>query len=175
MTLRGRSLGTSVSRRRSVKLPTGCVAAMIFALPLACAEPVPIALSALRHDEGDTALVDEAVAILGVEWEPSTRSRGTVHLTLIDGDPSDTTQFDSAGVTVIGQRRCWKAVIALRHPTIVAHELGHALGLDHVCEAPCPSELAENLMNGETSLGTELSDEQTETIDRERGRLTRCR
>ena len=146
---------------------------LVFALAFAsgCGEPLPIQIGSLRHDPGDEALVDEAVAMLGLEWEHSTKLRGTIVLALVDPAGNET----NAGLALIQNKRCYKAAISLREPRFVAHEIGHLLGLDHVCEAPCPDELSDNLMNGEMALGNELTEDQFDDLDKGRRILTHCR
>ncbi|MEM6990112.1 MAG: reprolysin-like metallopeptidase [Myxococcota bacterium] len=144
------------------------------ALTGGCGEPVPVALTSLGAGmDDDEELVDEAFAILGLPWEPTKRTRGTVHLTLVGeaGLPLE----DKQGKTVLRTFRCIKSVVATRHARAIAHELGHALGLDHSCEEPCPDELADNLMAGVFSLGSDLNDEQYDELERGRRRLTSCR
>lgn len=153
---------------RVSKLATGLVVALGFG---ACGEPVPICLSSLPTEPGDKHLVRAAAAILNVEVEFTERVRGTIHLTLAELDAGR-----GGGVTSVNTR-CVKAVTANREVRTVAHEFGHALGLQHTCEAPCPESEFENLMNGEWGVGAgvELSEEQLDNIDRGRRRLTRCR
>lgn len=159
--------------RYSMKPPHRlATAALAATLCCACGEPLPISVSALREDEGDTALVDEAVGILGMEWELSRKARGTIHLTLVDADPSD---IDFLGLTPLNGPRCFRTAVVRRNAVSIAHELGHLLGLDHVCEMPCPDSAGENLMRGDIDAGTELSEDQLETIDKERRRITHCR
>jgi len=120
------------------------------AIVLGCGEPLPIHIAALRDDPGDEALVDEAVALLGMDWEPSEKARGTVRLALVD----EVADQDNLGVSHLRAPRCYKASVAVRRVDTVAHEIGHLLGLDHVCENPCPEALRENL--GHDPLGRTL-------------------
>lgn len=140
---------------------------------VACNEPVPVHLSAIGDDADDEELVVEAFDTLGLPFEFTNRVRGTIHLTLID-PPVD--QTHGGGVTAV-RSRCHNAVVAQRRVRTIAHELGHALGLDHTCEAPCPDEHMDFLMNGEwgEGAGISLSDEEFDELDRGRRRLTRCR
>jgi hypothetical protein len=139
-----------------------------------CGEPLPISLSSLRtDDEGDKVLVDEAVAILGLTWEPTRRSYGTISLTLVDDQGPDA----SDGVSTIRKARCRKAAIAVRDPVYVAHELYHVITGDrHVCEdAECDGQWEDNLMRGTNPLGVELTEGQYDALYQGRNRLTRCR
>ena len=139
-----------------------------------CAEPVPIDLSTVPLDSDDTdyeGLVDEAFGLLGLPFELTSRTRGTIHLAVvhIDGEPH-------GGVTTLVGPRCWKSVTANASAVAIAHEVAHALGLDHVCEGEdCTAEHQDNLMNGTLAGGTELTDAQLEDLERGRRRLTRCR
>ncbi len=122
----------------------------------ACGEPVLVALSALRDDEGDRMLVDEAFAILGLDWERTTENFGSIHLTLLDGD-LDNDIPGHEGTTVIKGPRCYRSAVSVRDARLIAHEVGHLLDLDHVCDAPCPEEHGDNLMRGDSELGLELT------------------
>ena len=139
--------------------------------------PVPVQITSLRQDENDDLLMDEAFGILGLTWEHSDVVRGTLHIHLVD-DPPSLDDLDFGGITMIVKPRCHKAVVARRTPNNIAHEVVHALQRDakHVCEDPCPPELADNLMAGATqTLGSELTSEQMDEIERGYNRFTRCR
>lgn len=146
---------------------------LLILLLVACSEPIPISVSSLRPDDGDTALVDEAVAILGIAWEPSRRSYGIISLTLVDDQGAGA----SDGVSTIRKARCRKAAVAVRAPTFVAHELYHVLtGEAHVCEGEdCDGQWEDNLMRGVDPLGVELTENQFDALEKGRRRLTRCR
>lgn len=139
-----------------------------------CAEPVPVDLSTVPLDSDDTdyeGLVDDAFDILGLPFEFTSRTRGTIHLAVvhIEGEPH-------GGVTTLVGPRCWKSVTANASAVAIAHEVGHALGLDHVCEgSDCTTEHSDNLMNGTLAGGTELTDAQLEDLEQGRRRLSRCR
>jgi len=147
---------------------------LLATLCFGCAEPVPIDLSTVPLDSDETdyeRLVDDAFGILGLPFEFTSRTRGTIHLAVvhIEGEPH-------GGVTTLVGPRCWKSVTANASAVAIAHEVAHALGLDHVCDGDeCTADHADNLMNGTLAGGIELTDAQLEDLEDGRLRLTRCR
>ena len=137
----------------------------------ACSEkPLPLRVTTLRDDPNDETVVDEAVAILGHTWEPTHSAVVVTEVVLTEPDG------EIGGLTFTAVNPCIKGVLAIRNPVSLAHELGHAYGLDHVCEGEdCTAEHQDNLMNGTLAGGTELTDAQLEDLERGRRRLTRCR
>jgi len=151
------------------------ITAAFVVLASGCGQPVPVQI---RDSPGDAALVDDAFSLLGLEYEFSDRVRGTIYIALYDElDP------ESRGQT-LRRARCYKAIVAERHPWVIAHEISHALGLDH-CRATCEP---GNLMYWEYSdypkkeewedaleLGAELNAGQLDELERGRRQLVSCR
>jgi len=152
------------------------VAAAVVVTPIGCGDPdtLPINLFAVREDPNDDALLDEATAMLGLSWESTTYTRGAVVLTLVDGMDTDEIGGEAASKVL----PCFRPGVSRRDPLNVAHELGHLLGLDHVCgtltDIECSDEHNENLMNGDVLDGADLSDSQLDTVDNQARRLARC-
>jgi len=137
------------------------IAAAVVAV-IGCGQPVPVQF---KDRPGDAEVVDEAFAILGIEYETTNRTRGTIHIALVD----DYSEEAATGIRVL-DARCYKAIVAERLPQTLAHELGHALGLGHCDEACEPA----NLMYS-PSFGVGLTDDQLDDLDRGRRRITGCR
>ena len=146
-------------------------AALAVALCCACGEAVPVQLNAIEPADGDEELIEDAFAILGQPFEFSNRRRGTINIVLVD------LSEDRRGGRTIGREiRCYKALVASRHASTIAHELGHLLGLGHTCEPPdCDADDATNLMSGDERNDDLLTEEQMSELDKGRRRLTHCR
>jgi len=137
---------------------------------------VPIRVLGLpEKQDSDERLIAEAFAILDLDYEHSVRSRGTIHISLIDLNFEVDAPGTSVGQTLL-ERRCSKALVAQRDPIYVAHEVGHVLGLGHVCESSdCGPEDDGNLMHGGNAAGTELTEGQFDDLDKGSRKLNRCR
>ena len=169
MTLDIRPHGPHVAPRRRPMMPLVIAAAVVGCL--GCGQPVPIDVVSLgdRSHADDIALVDDAVALLGVEWELTEPRYGSIHLVLVEGEESP----GAEGVATRGV--CRKFAASIRAVLPLAHELGHCLGLEHICEGEaCTGDLATNLMTPGAD-GSDLTDEQLDDIDKGRRRLTACR
>ena len=150
----------------------------------ACSEkPLPLRVTTLRDDPNDETVVDEAVAILGHTWEPTHSAVVVTEVVLTEPDG------EIGGLTFTAVNPCIKGVLAIRNPVSLAHELGHAYGLDHVCDPDdcemhfcfgirkCTDDDETNLMHpfAQGHGGTDLTMDQQETIDGRVRRQSRCK
>ena len=137
----------------------------ILALLLACscAEPLPLRVRTLASSKPVKVLpevVTDACEILGVACEATDRVYGSITVDLIpipSGRVRGRSQSDHC------RRLIWVDPTPLR----VAHELGHALELDHVDDR-------SNLMHINAK-DTELDDEQLNRIEIVGGLIVGCR
>lgn len=144
-----------------------------------CGQPVPIKIggggergtSASTHED-DLRVIAEVSAILDLPLEITDRRYGSIVVHFrdaIDTDPRG---------SILLQRPCLKIVTTNRDSGPAAHEVAHALGLEHVCEGEdCADEETDNLMavNITGVLGLELTAEQHDDLARGQRRLTACR
>ena len=161
--------------------------AVLSTLLLGCGQPVPVNVLAIDRNDGpggapsaeDLELFEEAQAILGVEFEWSTREYGTIVVSLVS-EPAPT----GLGGTGVGPRFCRPSVVSLRDARTIAHEVGHILGLPHICDdgddtdpPACTDEHVGNLMHGLRGPRewVDLNDDQQEEIEKGRRRITACR
>jgi hypothetical protein len=125
----------------------------------ACAIAVPVRTASELPESEVSALLADASEILGLQLEPSTRSSGSVTLDIHESPGA------YRGRNLI-RHGCRRASWASPNAVVIAHELAHALGLDHVHDR-------RNLM-APTASGTALTAEQRATMEREAWRLSAC-
>lgn len=118
------------------------------ALAMALASCTP----ALPLSASDWTTAERAAELLGLPIEPGP---------VLSVEWSETAQTTD-------RRGCRRAVESPREPVMLAHEVGHALGLEH---DPDPANLMHAFVGRDT---TELTDEQRDAIADEAERLARC-
>jgi hypothetical protein len=130
--------------------------AFLLALSCACGEGVGLQVHAERDAE---ALLARASEVLGIALEAG---QGPIVLELVDVAPGE-----PAGRLLV-DRSCLRVVRASYSATVVAHELGHALGLEHVDD---PRNVMAVYVDDES---LELTELQRDTIEATAGSLAAC-
>jgi hypothetical protein len=145
-------VATATGRRHVIRRTFGV---LLVAL-LGCGEGLGLRVYAERDAE---TVLEQASAILGVPLE---QGDGPIVLELVDVVPGE-----PAGRLLL-ERSCLRVVRASYSPIVVAHEIGHALGLDHVDDlrnVMAPYVGAESI---------ELSESQRDTMEANARVLATC-
>lgn len=142
----------------------------LFTAAAGCGEALPLhvvdgaAPTGGMVDAETVALLEEGAGLLGLTIELVDDKRGAVVIELVDVKSEE-----NEGRQYLRQR-CRRIVRAERGPVTIAHELGHALYLDHIDDDP------ENIMSPtidrETSVW--LEDWQLDTVREEVVDLRAC-
>lgn len=135
----------------------------VLAVLSGCGEPLPINVGA---DELPIE-VEDACEILGLECEAVGDTYGAIELELVALTPPGPPRV--RGVTSDGGS-CSPSIWVEPDARLIAHELGHALGLEHVDADDVPGGLMLAMRPG-----LELSDEEMDDIERGGNRLVGCR
>lgn len=129
-------------------------------LSAACGQPLAIKIRDTREDP-DTDVILDACDVLEIECVEAQHSDGALTLILTDNDDSDTNvegeNFDRPCRPV-----SWSSG---SDPYILAHEIGHAMGLEHVDDP-------DRLMY--TTAGTLTTHRELATVWRHVDRLAAC-
>jgi hypothetical protein len=141
----------------------------IAALLAGCSETLSLRVTSARSDVRDGVirdpspemrdLLDDALGRLGVEYDLTSKVAGSVTIDLVEvaeGEPKGRTMIRSG---------CQRALRSPHDSMILAHEIGHALGLEHVDDTG-------NLMHADG--GEWLDDWQVDDLLTDARKLSRC-
>lgn len=120
----------------------------------ACAVPVGVTI------DGDPELLDDAADILGVSLHPH---GGPICVTIRPRPEGGTNG------TFVGCGWCCKTIESVADPITLAHEIGHAFGLDH--HSGSSTNLMAELISNDN---TDLTDRQRDRLADGYAKLARC-
>lgn len=126
--------------------------------------PSAVGLHVIDARASGQASVADACAILAVECVKSAEQEGAVSVILTDRGAADPDGSDWLAGKAF-RRACRPVLWASDDVYVIAHELGHVLGLDHVSDpdrlmAPIP--------------GTEVTAQELDIVERHADRLASC-
>lgn len=136
-----------------------------------CSQAVPVYLTSSDATHGKLTersekLLDESFEFWGLEWEPSDMLYGSVYIALVDVD-EPVTNYEGAAIQEV--LTCRRTLWSNFDRDILAHELGHAFGLDHVDDK-------NNIMYPRVPDGPpETTDEQWDLVQNGVDRFLLCR
>jgi hypothetical protein len=134
---------------------------MVATFSISCADTVPVYLIAKTPPH---EVLEEAGDLLGYPIELVDFRRGAIMLEIVEVRSQPVGMY-------YGGRPCRAVTRSNENPLVVAHEIGHALGLQHIDVEEYP----DNLMSPRhLSDNTELVDWQLDELDKGVRRLGRC-
>lgn len=135
-------------------------ALLILALSLsACAVSIPVRVASELPESATDLLLADASELLGIPIATTDDSHGSITLDI----------HESPGIyrgRNLIRKGCRRASWASPDAEVIAHEIAHALGLDHVDDP-------HNLM-ARSGSGVELTEAQVATMERQAGVLLAC-
>lgn len=143
-----------------------------------CVAEIPVMIKAKpQHEEVIPVMTQEAEEILGLPIKRVDSPRGAIFVDVVNVEPGENLGQKNPGT------RCRRYIRTEPNGLLFAHELGHALGLNHIT-GETDEEIEMNMNNlmfyhedyyYNHPKGTELTDNQFEIIEKEAANLNSCR